>query len=653
MPDSDAPPPSSSRGKLYTFPLPKRNALDQDLKTTLHLYLQHAGLHPTTPANEHLLAPQPGWDELRVRLERDDLDHELALEERDLKYGKGSLKRLQALRNLHAMRTFERGDRLGAYAEWEALAEEYPHDPSHFLTRALFFASDDIETALKDITRAAERAPNNPEVFERRGSCFIRLGDWESAVPEYRRLVQLRPHNLEALKSLARALYFTSNPDAAIAIIERAIKLAPWRAEFYSFRASCFNSKKNDVEELHDLNRCLERDPKNIDALRSRANFHRRNKDVENEFADLSKIIEIDPSQAGTFRERASIYQTRGQLDLALADLSSAITLEPDNRYPREARAKIHYKMGALDLSAEDLDNIIAHDDAHKQYEDRWLWGINRNEDNRDWMAKCAADPYWLRGEVFRRLGDNERALLHYKLAKQIDPWRVDEVAQDLYARREWMSQTEQLDVLDTLVLLEPTNWEWWKERAKVLKELMRGEEALADINQYIVLFEYDHEAFHLRADIHISRGDLKSAIEDESKAIYYAPREASYYGWRGIYRLYEKGASDEAEADMKHAIELEPYELTPHRLFVIYLEKCERWEEIVDVYDTMVKIEPCLASTYAHRAETRLRQGNDEATLRAALADFDAALLREPNDAEVKAKREALLTRLETRAGW
>jgi hypothetical protein len=66
-----------------------------------------------------------------------------------------------------------------------------------------------------------------------------------------------------------------------------------------------------------------------------------------------------------------------------------------------------------------------------------------------------------------------------------------------------------------------------------------------------------------------------------------------------------------------------------------------------VRVYDRRIALYPSLSFAYFQRGEARLHLGDDEATLRAALADFDRAVELGEEDPDLPEARARLLARL------
>lgn len=630
MTDTDDSPPSSSSPESDPAPaprvislaerrrrLPARSPTEKLMRSLLALV--EPG--PATTANEIQLEPQPDWSALRTRLEQMDLDNVIALETRDAARGEGSPVRLRSLRSLRAMRSFERGDRDGACQEWQALFDEEPQNTGPLMTRALFFRGEkEYDTALADYDRAATLQPKDPAIYEGRGRCFELRGDRERALLEYRRLVHLRPRNRQALHSLASCLRFSGDLDGAIRVFGRALKLFPWRADLYGERAACYRTKGLRAEELVDLDQCIERDPKNAAAFRERAWAHAHFKDEDRELADLTRVIELDPRQVGAFQRRALLHEKRGQIDLAIADLSFAVELKPDSVALLKSRAAACMRAGAFDRAVADLSDVISLERGH------------------------STSTFWLRGDAHRKSGDAKSALRDYEEAMWFDDELFDKLVQsERRKRNNKLVTAEHRDELDTLMLLAPEDPEYFVVRARIFEAAGEHEKAIADLDQAIALDPDRSDFFHARAMVLIHLGECARAVEDESRAIALAPFEALSYAWRGMLRFFEEGPSAEAEVDVRRAVELAPDDLVTLQFLARYLAGTGRHEEALSVHDQRVTFYPDYGFLYANRGEARLQRPHDEATLRAALADFDRALELGGQKEEVFQQRAAV----------
>jgi tetratricopeptide (TPR) repeat protein len=606
------------------------------------------------PANDCALAPSPAWDEERAEREEDDLDADAREIAAAVDRGEeGATRRLRATHSLRASRAFTRGDRAGAWAIWEALLAEEPRDPDPLISRSLWFGcADDLDSARTDLDRAVAIAPRAPEVFRRRASCHVRRHDWARALADNRRLVNLCPRDVDALKDLAACLRFTDDEEAAIRVAGRAIKLAPWRGDLFELRAACWGHLGKRAEQRRDLDRWIAVVPRDASALRARASYFLLTGDKDAELADLSRVLEIEPDHVESRRTRARIFQRRGEPERAIADLDRVAALAPDDLDARRSLAELRLAAGALTAAIADLDIVISAEERARAEDPDWRdrrrgRRPRRFEYDDDWAGSLAAEAYVLRGHAHRRNGDRERALADYRAAIAAHPDVRCDLEEAVEQARKSERPAEQLDLLDALVLIAPEDVDHLIARAELLHDGGRDEEALADLDRAIPAHRFPHEALALRAKVRWSLHDLEGALADLDRAVAMAPRAGEHHSDRGYYRVLLHGHSPEAEADMHRAVELDPLELRPRLYLAFYLERCRRWAEAVEVYDTLIAHHPRLGLLRAKRAAARLRTGRSLRVLRAALGDYDAALAAGADEAKTRPERDRVAERI------
>jgi tetratricopeptide (TPR) repeat protein len=171
--------------------------------------------------------------------------------------------------------------------------------------------------------------------------------------------------------------------------------------------------------------------------------------------------------------------------------------------------------------------------------------------------------------------------------------------------------KAEHLDELDTLILLAPEDPEYLVRRAKIFEAAGEHQKALADLDQAIARDADRNDFFHARAMVLLNLGERAKAIEDESRAMALAPFAAIHHGWRGTFRLYEEGPSEEAEADVVRGVELAPEDLVMLYLLAGYLAEVGHHEEAVRVHDRRVALYPSYGFVYAGRGNFSREVGN------------------------------------------
>lgn len=573
---------------------------------------------------------EAGWASLRARLEAQEIDDDIARVEREVARGNVEALRTRAvLRNVRAMRSFLRGDREAAFAEWQGLLDEDPTLSGALLTRALFHArAGDLRAALADYDRAAMLWPNDAEVYLRRGLCYVELDDYDRALPNFLRVTHLRPRDPSAYLWLSRSLRARNNTEAAIRACGRAIQFAPWRGYLYAFRAGCFLDQDCREEALRDLDRCLELDPKDASSLRLRACLHTGEGKEARELSDLTRSLAIEPDHTGALSARARCHEHLGNTDLVLKDLSRALALDPRDASLRARRASAHLAKGAHAAAIDDLSAVIESE------------------------GGLVAASLWKRGLARLRLGDEDGARADCQRALAVDRRLLDDVRARLHRHGISEASDGLLHDLDVVILLDPPNADCLAQRARLQMARKQHARALHDLDRAIALATLRDALYHDRATALCNLGDFTRAAADEAHAIELSPSVADYHVWLGLYLALDGGPSAKAEVHVTRGVKLAPRSLTVLFLWAFYLQIAGRHEEAVRVFDRRVALDPALGILHFQRGEARLSLPPTEGVLRAALGDFDSAVHRGYARADVFLRRSEVQALLGNPAG-
>ncbi|MBI4617254.1 MAG: tetratricopeptide repeat protein [Planctomycetes bacterium] len=231
-----------------------------------------------------------------------------------------------------------------------------------------------------------------------------------------------------------------------------------------------------DFEEaLAEYERVLSIEPGNPIALNSTGNVHAQRKDWGQALAFYSASIESDPGLAMSWFHRGRVHVALGEVPEALADLDQAIALDPSFVRARRVRADLRRTGGDFQGAIEDYERVIE---------------FARPPTVEDYLCRSSL-LVSLRGQP----GNLERALDDAQIA--ISLAQGAEAAQALFAR------------------------------GRVLMELGRIDEALADFDRAIELDRGNYKAYLNRGSIRERRdgpGDLDAAIADYEEALRIAP---------------------------------------------------------------------------------------------------------------------------------
>jgi serine/threonine-protein kinase len=100
-----------------------------------------------------------------------------------------------------------------------------------------YYGSRDYQDALKEFAKAAERQPNNSDIFEAMGYVLRRQGHWDEAAEKLRRSVELDPTSGDKLVSLIDTLIRMRRYEEADHWIARALETLSDHAQIHVMRA--------------------------------------------------------------------------------------------------------------------------------------------------------------------------------------------------------------------------------------------------------------------------------------------------------------------------------------------------------------------------------------------------------------------------------
>jgi tetratricopeptide (TPR) repeat protein len=183
--------------------------------------------------------------------------------------------------------------------------------------------------------------------------------------------------------------------------------------------------------------------------------------------ADFDRVIAFDPANYEARFRRGIAWSRMGRLDRAVADFDQVAAMDPAYTYVYKERGKAYDRLNRLADAAEDFDRAIA-------------------------LNPADAEAYLYRGIVAGKTGDREQAIRLFSRSLEFDP--DDPTA---YANRglAWSLQG-------------------------------RADRALEDLDRAVSLGG-NEDAYLVRSQVHLKRGDHEAALRDLARACELGSRSA------------------------------------------------------------------------------------------------------------------------------
>ena len=348
--------------------------------------------------------------------------------------------------------------------------------------------------------------------------------------------------------------------------------------------------------------------------------------------ADFTRVLEFEcagergmAKDRDTYNERGLAYHEKGEHDLAIADFTRAIELDDSSfAEPYHNRASVRVDRDEYELALADLNKAL-------------------KIDGEDDMALA------LRGAVYRKLNQHEKAEADFEKASQLEADEADEadavLANNLlrlHSASDWQGIVTL--VTDALPDIEDEFGRamFHRARGNAHINLDNTQSAIADFTRALELDPGNGASdYKPRGMAYLKQGDYDAAIADASRAEVADDMGATYI--RGV-ACHEKGEHDRAIADLTRCIENEDEPPVAEAHFhrgVSYLYKEDFARGFADL-DRAIELAPDNTVMYLMRAAAYEERGE----FQKAVADYKSVLRLDPRNEDA---REGLHSMLES----
>jgi serine/threonine-protein kinase len=180
-----------------------------------------------------------------------------------------------------------------------------------------YYGSRDYDRALEEFAQAAERQPNDSEMYEAMGYVLRRQGRWEQAAEKLERSVELDPASAGKLTSYLETLLRMRRFDDAERWIERGLEAMPDQPQIYMLRA-LLAFMKGDLAEATSI----------MGATRQRYDLEQL-REFETQLELASRNYESALATAGNlaswaYRDTVTYYSTKALIYHLMGDTVAA-----------------------------------------------------------------------------------------------------------------------------------------------------------------------------------------------------------------------------------------------------------------------------------------------------------------------------------------
>jgi len=305
---------------------------------------------------------------------------------------------------------------------------------------------------------------------------------------------------------------------------------------------------------------------------------------------------------------RASIYNDRGvaqwreqRFDKALADFDKSIEANPDYAPVYNNRGNVLMAMGRVEAAIEDFSKAIS-------------------------LAPAYGAAFNNRGNAYLALGQTEKAEADLRKATNLLPASAAPLNGRGKIAAAEARPFSSLRYLNRAILLNRNYPAAYRNRAAALIKVRHYDEALNDLEQAAATAEGDAQLLIKRGRVRSLDGKHQAAVQDFSAALEVAPENGEAYAGRGLAQI-ERGRIQEGLSDCDMAVTFAPEHAPAYLCRARAYLRLGQPVQVSTNISRVLELAPDLAHAYFVRAQLAEEAGDMET----AVADYRAALKRDP----------------------
>ena len=344
--------------------------------------------------------------------------------------------------------------------------------------------------ALTYFDRALAINPDDPNIWEKRGSALQNLGNYAAAIASNTIALSfysgdIKLFDAEAWFNQGYQQYMAEDFVGAIASYDKALQFKP---DYYD----AWNNRGNTLVELGQLEQAI---------------------------ASYDKAIQIKPDSHEAWHNRGNALADLGQLEEVIASFDKALQFKPDCHEDWYNRGVALAKLGQLEEAIASYDKALQ-------------------------FKPEVHEAWYNRGVALEKLGQFEEALASYDKALQIQP----EFHQAWFNRGAALAKLGQFEQAiasyDKALQIQPDCHEDWYNRGLALGNLGQLEEAIASFDKALQFKPEVHEAWCNRGIAARSSVSCNQLLASRSSIARQNPA-LNQRGYEGALASYQEGLKD------------------------------------------------------------------------------------------------------------
>ena len=426
---------------------------------------------------------------------------------------------------------------------------------------------DELVTLLrKDI----KEAPEDAAPYKMLGQVYSRQSNRAEAIQMYEKVVELTPDDSDAYKELGRLYDRQRLHDEAISAYQKAIELKPDEFFIYSQLARAY-ANTGQTEEILTLADALKKRCRDGNSYSQLGEVYMTAQMHDEAIEAYKKAVKLSPQSYHSSR-LANAYEKAGRNEEADAIYEKAT--DPDLLY---RGLRMYRERGDLDKLLEVAKKILkspaqSYRRALQELIDGYSHAGRLDELITTFQEELKKKPrdanaYKILGEVYKRQGDQSKAMEMYEKAAILAPSdrEVQRNLGELYSSQSMHEKA--ISAYKKAIQLQPGYTSLYPRLAEAYASVGKTEAALKladDLKKRMRTDDPRGQAYTQATlgDIYVAAEHYDEAIEAYQKAMELEPRNQRRFGQK-LLRCYELAGKDEEADELRE--EIQP----PSRVFV------------------------------------------------------------------------------------
>lgn len=190
--------------------------------------------------------------------------------------------------------------------------------------------------------------------YNRQGDRYYDLEQYEEAVKSYTEAIQLQANNSMFYNSRGCAYDNLGEYNKAISDYNVAIAIGPLNAVFYYNRGHSYDKLEEYDKAISDYTRAIELSPNNATAYNNRGSIYIVLGRTDEAISDFNKAIELNSKFANPYKHLGNIYKEQSDYTRSIEFLSKAIELNLEYKDAYLLRAEVYRLLGETEKAAVD-----------------------------------------------------------------------------------------------------------------------------------------------------------------------------------------------------------------------------------------------------------------------------------------------------------